>query len=114
MGTATPLDKHQQEIHVNKSVMVMLISTLLMAGTLTCRAQENTNEQIQSGEAGYKFGCSLANSRGIQACGEMPSYRAMELERQRREAAQAQAEREYHNSLLHRGARSPTPAVPND
>jgi hypothetical protein len=55
---------------------------------------------------------------GIEACEEMPSYRAMELARQRieeaQERAQQQAERDYHNSLLHRGPYYSIPATPYD
>jgi hypothetical protein len=104
------LDPNHQESVVNKSAITVLFSTILMAGALTCQAQEIAAGQVTSGMSR----CSFANSMGIEVCEETPSYYWMELERQRRELAQEQAVRELCNSLLHRSANSPTPAVPND
>jgi hypothetical protein len=107
-----------QDTIVNKSTVTVFLSSLLMLATLTCHAQVEVPDQVESGEAGYKIGCSLANSIGVADCGEMPCYHSMELERQRAQEAQdwaqQQAEREYHHSLLRLGDRSATPAASYD
>ena len=48
----------------------------VLTGLLLCAmaaAQEDVPDQVATGEAGYRIGCSAAATLGIAACGELPS-----------------------------------------
>jgi hypothetical protein len=69
---------------MNRRMITALAAAILATASLGGHAGENVTDQVESGEAGYKIGCSLANAMGIQTCGEMQSYHSMQLEAERR------------------------------
>src|SRR5437667_11961337 len=72
----------------------------VLTGLLLCAmaaAQENVPDQVATGEAGYKIGCSAAATLGIVACGELPSGKLTQKEQAPTDVNAAIAETEKLN-----------------
>lgn len=82
---------------MKRQKLITLLTAVVLSGPIANVAGA-WPDQVRSGEAGYKIGCSMVNTGGVQACGEMPSYQSMrrqqEQERARRAAEQERRARE--------------------
>lgn len=71
----------------------VLPATLLLLPLIGV-AQSPKPGQVTSGEAGYKVGCSVANSNNQEVCGETGSYQSMKKRQEAERLAKESAEKE--------------------